>query len=92
MENRPRKPYNSSARNVARTKGPQAKGLEMERLNASRRRDPVWERIDSIQMSENEREHAKELLRSAERFVDFAIKVVATVRSLLAPAKRAFQR
>jgi len=64
----------------------------MERLNASRRRDPVWERIDSIQMSENEREHAKELLRSAERFVDFAIKVVATVRSLLAPAKRAFQR
>jgi hypothetical protein len=64
----------------------------MERLNASRRRDPVWERIDSIQMGANDREQAKELLYKAERFVDFAIKVAATVRSLLAPAKRAFQR
>jgi hypothetical protein len=64
----------------------------MERLNASRRRDPVWERIDSIQMGANEREQAKELLEKAERFVDFAVRAVGTVRALLAPTKRAFQR
>ena len=64
----------------------------MERLNASRRRDPVWERIDSIQMTASDREQAKELLFKAERFVDFATKVVSTVRSWWAPAKRAYQR
>jgi hypothetical protein len=64
----------------------------MDRSTASRRTDPVWTRIDSIQMSEREKLHAKEMLQSAERRVDFVVKVIEAARALLAPARRALQR
>ena len=64
----------------------------MERSNASRRNDPVWQRIDSIQMSANEREQAKELLARAENWVDLAVDGVRAIRSLFTPAKRALQQ
>jgi hypothetical protein len=61
----------------------------MERPNA---RDPIAERIDSIRMSANEREHAKTMMRRAERFADFLADAAAAWRSLAAQARRSARR
>ena len=64
----------------------------MKFASTSRSRDPVMDRLESVGISQREREHARELLESTDRFVDFIVRAAHILRSLATPLKRVVQR
>jgi hypothetical protein len=64
----------------------------MEPLNTLPVRDPIGDRIDTINMSASEREQAKVMMRRAESFADLLVELTAAGRGLAAHPRGAFRR
>ena len=64
----------------------------MQHAHRSRSRDPVIERLNSVRISQRDREHAREMLERSDRVVEALFAIAASIRGLFAPSARVARR